>query len=229
MAHIDRRETASGVRYEVRYRGPDGKERSRSFRTRRQAERYQRNTEADLDHGTWIDPHSAVRLFRDVAAEWLASNPAKRGSTYARDEVIIRVHLNPTLGDRQLRAITRADVIGLVKTWSTNGAQRTVRRNFGTLRAVLNYAVDADYLSRSPARGIKVSAPRQAERPIVGPAEVRAIAEAIGPHLSPMVLLGAVAGLRWGECAGLRIGRLDFRRAHCHRRRANHPWRRRPS
>ena len=38
------------------------------------------------------------------------------------------------------------------------------------------------------------------------------LAEAVGPAYAPMVYLGAVLGLRWGECAGLRVGRIDFLR-----------------
>ena len=127
MAHVDKRETAKGPRYEVRYRDPDGSERSRTFRTRREADRFLTTTAAELDRGTWIDPKSARLTFEAVAAEWLASNPAKRGSTYARDETIIRVHLVPVLGDRQLRTITRADVVGLVHAWTKEHAPRTTR------------------------------------------------------------------------------------------------------
>lgn len=36
------------------------------------------------------------------------------------------------------------------------------------------------------------------------------LVEALPAECRPMVHLGAVLGLRWGECAGLRVGRLDF-------------------
>lgn len=36
------------------------------------------------------------------------------------------------------------------------------------------------------------------------------LAGAQDPHYGPMVYLGAVLGLRWGECAGLRVGRINF-------------------
>ena len=41
-----------------------------------------------------------------------------------------------------------------VNGWSTSMKPRTVRRTYGVLRAVLAYAVDSDYLGRSPCRGI---------------------------------------------------------------------------
>ena len=40
---IEKRHTRNGeVRYDVRYRGADGKERSKTFRTKKDAERYER-------------------------------------------------------------------------------------------------------------------------------------------------------------------------------------------
>ena len=51
-------------------------------------------------------------------------------------------------------------------------------------------------------------APRLAE--ILDADALRRLAQAMGSH-GPMVYLGAV-GLRWGEIAGLRVGRLDFLR-----------------
>ena len=210
MAHIDRRTTASGVRYEVRYRAPDGKERSRTFRTRRDADRFAVETAGAVSRGSWIDPRSGNRTLADVAAEWLESNPAKRGTTWARDESIIRVHLNPAIGDCAIGTMTPVDVAQLVKRWNAELAPRSVRRTFGTLKAILNYAVDTDVITRSPADRVKLPTPRTADRPLISPAQVVALAEAIGPDYSAMVYLGAVLGLRRGECAGLRVRNIDF-------------------
>lgn len=55
---IDKRATHAGqARYEVRLRGIDGKERSRTFRTRREAESYERAQRTSIDHGLWVDPN----------------------------------------------------------------------------------------------------------------------------------------------------------------------------
>jgi hypothetical protein len=45
---------------------------------------------------------------------------------------------------------------------------------------------------------------------IVTPTGLQELAAAVGADTSPMVYLGAVLGLRWGECAGLRVGGVDF-------------------
>jgi integrase len=45
------------------------------------------------------------------------------------------------------------------------------------------------------------------------PDEIASITEAMPPEYQPMVWLGAMCGLRWGEVAALRVGRLDLLRS----------------
>ena len=94
--------------------------------------------------------------------------------------------------------------------WDGAGpAPRTVRRRYGTLRAVLNRAVECDLIARTPCRGVKLPAVAPLDRPQVTAQNVTALAEAMGGY-GLMVYLGAVLGLRWGEVAGLRAGRVDL-------------------
>lgn len=68
---ITKKSTKSGEpRYEVRHRGPDGKERSRTFRTKKEAERYVRNQQTAVDAGTWIDPTAGKTTLGQWASEW---------------------------------------------------------------------------------------------------------------------------------------------------------------
>ena len=139
MAHIDKRKTSKGEwRYEVRYRASDGKERTRTFRTRKQADDYLTTVRSDLLRGTWVDPRRAARLFDEVASEWLAANTDKRPSAWARDESVLRVHLRSGLAGRPIGSITPDDVRRLVEGWKVVHAPRTVRRMYGVLRAIVS-------------------------------------------------------------------------------------------
>lgn len=97
-------------------------------------------------------------------------------------------------------------------TWAVRSAPRTARRQYDTLRPILNAAVAAELIARSPCRGIRLPAVAQATRHVVNADELAALADAVGT-CGPMAYLGAVLGLRWGECAGVRVGRLDFLRS----------------
>jgi integrase len=81
------------------------------------------------------------------------------------------------------------------------------------LRAVLNFAVDRDLLLRSPCRDIRLPSVPPTSRRIPSPAELVCLVGGLDEQYRPMVWLGAVVGMRWGEVAGLRVGRLDFLRS----------------
>ena len=204
-----RRRRDGRVVYEVRLRDPSGREYSRTFETRRAAEAYQADQRVQRAKGSWVDPRRADVPFREVADSWLAGNPSKRGSGMARDESIVRNHLLPALGNRPLGSIVPRDVQVLVASWDGQAA-RTVRRQYGALTAILNFAVASDLIARSPARGVRLPRPTQDRRHIVEASELADLAEALGARYAPMAYLGAVLGLRWAECAGLRVRSIDF-------------------
>lgn len=208
MAHVEKRGTG---RWRARYRDPDGRERSRTFARRIDAERWLTSIEHAKLSGGYVDPANGRVPFGEWADLWLDA-PGKRPSALARDENIVRVHLNPALGNRPLGMITPADVQALVTGWTAKSAPRTVRRQYGVLRAILNASVAAELIARTPCRGIRLPAVTQAVRHVVTAEELAALADAMGDY-GPMAYLGAVLGLRWGECAGLRVGRLDFLRS----------------
>src|SRR5258706_15721392 len=125
---VHRRATSRGSRYDVRLRDPEGRSYKKTFRTRREADTFEANEHADRSRGTWLDPRNAQRSFGAVSAEWFASNPAKRPSTRALEESILRAHLLPALSTRQLGSIRPRDVQALVSAWGERAKPRTVRR-----------------------------------------------------------------------------------------------------
>jgi integrase len=151
-----------------------------------------------------------VTTFGAWADEWLKSNPGKSPSVLARDESIVRCHLRSALGARRLVSITSSDVQSLVNVWATAARPRTVSGQYDTLGAILNAAAEAEMIGRSPCRKIHLPGAVAEDRPIVDATELAALAEAIGPRYGAMAYVGSVLGLRWGEVAGLRVGRLDF-------------------
>jgi integrase len=211
---VQLRWTKDGARrYDVRLRDPSGTTYTRTFRTRREAEAFESDERASRRRGNWLDPRRSEESLRAVAGRWLDSNPAKRPSSRARDDSALRVHILPALGDRSIGSLTPSDIQRCVSDWSERLAPRSVRRAYQTLAAVLNAAVLDDRIARSPCRGIRLPAIQPTDRPVLTRDHLSDLAEAQGPHYGTMVYLGAVLGLRWGECAGLRVGRIDFDRS----------------
>lgn len=210
---IERRTTKTGeARYEVRLRAPDGRERSRSFPSRREAKAYEAAELAKQARGEWTDPRRAASPFNTVAAEWLEANPAKRDSTWVRDEVALRKHLLPRFGSTPVGGIDRAAVQRWVNDHSKTHAARTVKRDYGVLRAVMAFAVDRELIGRTPCRGTRLPAVEPTDGHLITSEELAVLAEGLGDLYGVMAYIGAALGLRWGEVAGLRIGRLDLLR-----------------
>jgi integrase len=206
---IDKRLVKSGVRYDVRLRGPDGLERKRTFRTRRDAQTYEREQLRKRDRGEWLDPSFARVRFAEWAAEWLAADPNKRPKTRYDDRTVIGRHLNPALGSYPLGSIEPRDVQRLVNEWALRYRPATVRRHYGVLRAILNAAVDADLIGRSPCRrSIKLPSADARERHQITSTEMQALLAATDQRHRIVIRLLAETGLRFSEVAGLRVGRL---------------------
>jgi integrase len=91
-------------------------------------------------------------------------------------------------------------------------APATVVKAYQLLGRTLTAAVNADMIPRSPCRAVRLPKIEREEMRFLNPAEVARLADAIGPHYRALVLLGAYGGLRMGELADLRRGRVDLLR-----------------
>lgn len=197
--------------YDVRLRGPEGKVYNRTFLTKREAEAFQDAQRVAIRRGHWTDPRAGDMTIEELAADWLAANPAKRSGTKARDESIVRRHISPTLGARSIGSVRQPDVQGMVNAWCQLASPRTVVRQYGVLRGIFAYAVNADLLTRSPCRTINLPEVVPVRRKLPDAAGLAAVADQLGEY-APMLWVGVLLGLRWGEVAGLRVGSVDLLR-----------------
>ena len=181
-----------------------------SFGAKSEALDFLATAQSEVRRNTWIDPASGRMLFEVAAAHWFVSNPAKRESTLAREEVSLRLHILPTLGALRLDQISPFEVQQLVNGWSRHRAARTVRRDYDVVRAVCSYAVSNDWLVRTPCRNIRLPAVPRAKRHDLTPADAVRIAGALPERYRAMVWVGAVLGLRWSEVIGLKVARIDL-------------------
>src|ERR1700722_14955272 len=181
-----------------------------SFATKSDARAFLASVETDIRRGGWVDPWAGRMSVRELAGEWTASDPTKRESTTAREELTLRLHVFPVLGEQRIERVGPQDVQRLVNGWSTTYAPRTVKRNYEVVRAMFGYAVRNDRLARNPCRNVKLPAVDTTRRFELTAADVAGIADAVPPEYRPMIWIGAVLGLRWSEVAALRVGRLRF-------------------
>ncbi|MFB7956194.1 tyrosine-type recombinase/integrase [Streptomyces sp. NPDC056045] len=203
-----------GLRYRARYIGPDGTEKSKSFpdKQKRKAEAWLSRTAADMDSGQHIDPKLAQTTFREYAERWLkaqTSDPTSRESVNSQ----IRLHALPYLGSRPLGSFKpehiREWLAELERAIPATSYRRVI---FSNVSAVLNAAVDDEYMRKNPCSASTVRAPaRNAQKVVPWTAErVFAVRAALPEQYRAMVDLGAGCGLRQGEVFGLAEEAIRF-------------------
>lgn len=207
---IHKRDTSRGTRYDVRLRDLNGRTYNRTFRTKDEAKAYERAELTARDRGDWIDPAARRLTFAEVATAWLASNPAKSAATRASERAMLDRHVVPVLGSKRFGTIMSVEVQKLVNELDAKMAPRSVRRVMSVVRAISNYAVSTDTVARSPMRGVKLPSPTKTSVHVFTPQELVSVSEALPAEHRPMVWLGAILGLRWGEVAGLQMGAIDL-------------------
>src|SRR6266567_1422769 len=210
MAHIERRVRNGKVSYRARYRDPAGRERSKTFSRKVDAERWLTEVEHTKVRGGWTDPALGKVRFSDWLTAWWATTTNLRPTTRARDETLLRLYAIPRFGDMRLAAISQLEVRAWVAELSARGlAPATVTKAYQLLGKVMAAAVDAGYLAQTPCRKIPLPPIEREEMRFLTPAEIVTLAGAIRPIYRALVFTGAYGGLRIGELAGLRRRRVD--------------------
>ena len=181
-----------------------------SFTTKGDARAFLSAVETDIRRGVWIDPWAGRLRVSELAEEWTASNPNKRESTTAREELTLRLHVLPTIGELRIERVGPRDIQRLVNSWRAEHAPRTVKRNYEVVRAMFGYAVRNDWLARNPCRNVNLPPVEGTRRFDLTPEDVAGIAAHVADEYRPMIWIGAALGLRWSEVAALRVGRLDL-------------------
>ena len=84
MAHVEKR---GPNRWRARYRGPDGRERSRTFERKVDADRWLAGVQVSKSRNEWIDPLLGRVTFADWVERWEATVVDLRVSTLERSGI----------------------------------------------------------------------------------------------------------------------------------------------
>jgi integrase len=198
------------VRYRIRYRDPDGRAHSETFPRRDDAERRRTEIEAALVSATWLDPRRGEITLADWARDWLPTRHDLRATTWARLETTMERQVLPRFGSTPLRRITNGEVRGWVRDLIAQGlSAATVRKAVFALRQCLAAAVADGRLTTNPADAVPLPTERPRPARYLSQTEVERLVAAMPRRYQALVLVGAYAGLRWGEATGLRRRDVD--------------------
>jgi len=159
--------------------------------------------------GEWIDPRRGQVPLSVVAADWLGSRSSVKRRTRESDEAAWRNYIQPRFGNWPVASITAAEVSSWVGSLVARGlAPSTATRALATLRSVLAFAVADARVQHNVAAVVRkpTSGRAQREGQVLTIDELLALTGACKGRYRDVVPVLALAGLRWGELAGLQVG-----------------------
>ncbi len=186
----------------------------RDVPTRRQAQTLLDEKLRSLNQGS--HKPQAVIIFRQFVEEHWKQKvlPAFRPSTVEGHSVLLRKHLLPYFGDKRLSDIGTADVQAFVMQKAQAGlAWNTVKNLRNLVSRILRTAVEWNYITSNPARGVRLPAKQLARPPrMITVEQLRSLLREFPEPARTMVLLCAFTGVRAGELFALRWRHIDFER-----------------
>ena len=210
------------VTWRARYRDANGRQRSRSFTRRFDAERFLEANGTDLQRGEWVDPALRRTSFNDWAEAWWATTAKLRPNTRRGYWLLLKNHVLPYFGAARLGAIDYLDVEAFIATKLRSGhGRKQVRQMVSVLSLIMKCAVRASARKDNPAAGHALRAPhrRVQEVPMLTMEEAASLVENTSDHYKPAMWLLIFTGMRPAELCGLRVEDADFVRAVIHVRR----------
>lgn len=209
MASIKKR--ADGA-WRARYRDGDGKEHSRHFRRKIDAQQWLDGVTASVVRGDYVDPKTAKLTVGEWCQTWLDGYGTNRASTVRQAKSHVK-HIVGAFGSRQISQLRPSEVRAwTVKLKADGYADSTVYALHSRLAQIMTDAVHDGIIPRSPvSRRTSPGAGKQRAY-VATTDQVWALHDAMPESLRPAILLAAFAGLRVAEVAALRVDDVDFMR-----------------
>lgn len=196
--------------WRARYWGPDGRQHSKSFTRKVDAERWLKVSEAESLTGQWVDPAAGSTSFGSYAKDWMAFKRSTVGETTSVNaESLLRARVLPEFQGKRLKQISALDIRNWIAAMTEEGlAPSTVHTYRRVLAQILEQAVDDGLIVTNPTKKVKAPAARPRRQLFLTAQQLRRLADECGAF-TPLVWFLGWSGLRFGEAVALRGERVD--------------------
>lgn len=198
-----------GKRWLVRWREANGTQRKKSFARKAEAEAFATSVEHGLPSGSYITPDAGRVTVEEWARKWLAAQGHLARSTADRYRSVVETHIIPQWGSARLSTVSHAEVQTWIATLSRRMSATTVHKVHRVFSLIMAWAVRDVRIASNPADGVRLPRPAVPDHRYLTHDQVAAIAERCGDY-GIVVRFLAYTGLRWGELAALKVGRVDL-------------------
>ncbi|MGQ0630467.1 MAG: tyrosine-type recombinase/integrase [Sporichthyaceae bacterium] len=179
-----------------------------------QAEARRKLTELRRQHEAGVDLAQRGTTFETLAALWLERGlrAGTASSTRVGYESIIRLHLNPVLGDRRVAQVRPEHVEEALDTMAERGASaRSLRLVLGLTRRILTMGERRGLVIRNAAGPVEAPPGPTRLRHGLTVEQAQALLTSASRHrLGNLFTISLLLGLRPGEAAGLTWGCVNY-------------------
>jgi integrase len=206
---VQRYVKAGRVRYRARVKHHGREVATQVFDRKNDALVWEAEQTRRLRLGEWIDPKRGRVPLTQVAEDWFKTRHSVKRKTREADRAAWRSHIEARFGGAPVASITPAEIASWVGGLVSGGiSPSTASRYLATLRSILAHAVADGRVSMNAAASVRAPTAGHVRREgqFLTRAELDALAAACTGTYADVVKLLGLAGLRWGELAGLQVG-----------------------
>ncbi len=207
-----------GLRWLARYVDDQGREHSKAFGRKADAQSWLDQQISDQVTGTWTDPAQSSVTFGTMAERWLSTKAARAPKTVAGYRSLLDTVVLPRWRDVALRDVRYDDLQVWITGLSADGSVRfegkglsasRVRQAHQLVGAVLKFAVKARTYRPTPPTVSSCPGCPNLEQRYLTHEQLHRVAVASG-RLRTLVLVLGYCGLRFGEAAALQVADVDL-------------------
>lgn len=152
---------------------------------------------------------------QDLGEVFIEKYSKRHKKTWQEDQRILNADIYPAIGRMKAISVKRRDIIDILEQKADAGRLSQSTHVLAVLRKMFNWAVENDYLTASPASGIKPRGKAVKRDRILSNDELRSIWNAIpeaslAPQTRDIIKLLFLTGQRSGEVCGLMPAEVDF-------------------
>jgi integrase len=191
-----------------------GRKKSKTFGTRKAAERFLVGVVGRLNDGTYREV--VPEMFAAFATRWLAGLSDLKPSTRRAYASIVRARLIPAFGGQRLDSVTVEAVNAMLAASQDRLRVKTRQNVLGVLHKLFADARDAGHVavnrldSKALRRPRAIRADDTGDVEILQPAEIHRLLDAVAPEHYPAFMVAVLTGVRLGELLGLQWGDVDW-------------------
>jgi integrase len=226
MATVRARILPSGTKvWQVDYRDPAGKRRSKQFDLKRDADAYLTKAQHEVGRGTHVADSASITV-AEAAKLWQerAANDGLERSTLNQYRQHVDYHIVPRIGGVKLNKMTAPAAQAFADALAKDVSRAMVKKVLVSLSSIFAEAQRRGKVGTNPIKAVKVRTSKRDAKDIEMPtkAELRAILAATPEKHRPFIYVATFTGMRSSELRGLSWEDVDLKSRVIHvRRRAD--------